>query len=245
MERLRRLSALLLTLSLLSLISVSAYALETPELGRRGSISVTMTYEGEPVTGGTLTLYRVGELSGENGGCRFVFTGDFAACEDALENLESSELAERLRTYAVAKGLNGAKREIKEDGTALYSDLELGLYLMVQEEAANGYQAAAPFLVSLPLNQDQTYVYNVDASPKLELTKETASPEPDTPITPTEPIGPDTPATPAVPTDSTRTTLPQTGQLNWPVPVLAALGLCLFLAGWALCFGKKGNSNGT
>ena len=27
----------------------------------------------------------------------------------------------------------------------------------------------------------------------------------------------------------------QTGQLNWPVPILSALGLLLFATGWALC----------
>lgn len=33
--------------------------------------------------------------------------------------------------------------------------------------------------------------------------------------------------------------LPQTGQWNWPVPVLAVLGLIIFSAGWVICFGKK------
>lgn len=28
--------------------------------------------------------------------------------------------------------------------------------------------------------------------------------------------------------------LPQTGQLNWPVPVLAVSGVLLFAAGWVL-----------
>lgn len=34
--------------------------------------------------------------------------------------------------------------------------------------------------------------------------------------------------------------LPQTGQLNWPIPVLVVVGLGLFAAGWILCLrGKK------
>lgn len=41
---------------------------------------------------------------------------------------------------------------------------------------------------------------------------------------------PDAPAAPATPTSPT---LPQTGQLWWPVPLLAAFGLLLFLMGWA------------
>lgn len=34
-------------------------------------------------------------------------------------------------------------------------------------------------------------------------------------------------------------TLPDTGQLNWPIPVLVVLGLILFSLGWVLRFGKK------
>ena len=34
----------------------------------------------------------------------------------------------------------------------------------------------------------------------------------------------------------------QTGQLNWPIPVLAGLGVLLFMAGWALVFFRKDRS---
>jgi hypothetical protein len=33
--------------------------------------------------------------------------------------------------------------------------------------------------------------------------------------------------------------LPQTGQLNWPIPVLVILGLAMFSVGWNLRFGKR------
>ena len=37
-------------------------------------------------------------------------------------------------------------------------------------------------------------------------------------------------------------TLPQTGQLNWPVPVLAVSGVVLFTIGWLICFNRKKES---
>jgi uncharacterized surface anchored protein len=40
-------------------------------------------------------------------------------------------------------------------------------------------------------------------------------------------------------TPSTSTKLPQTGQLWWPVPLFGAVGLCLFLWGWALRQNQK------
>lgn len=70
---------------------------------------------------------------------------------------------------------------------------------------------------------------------------------PNQPTTPTEPTNPNQPTTPTTPTNpstptttTSKPTLPQTGQLNWPVPVLAAAGLSLCAAGW-LIQRRKGN----
>ena len=246
----KRLIALLMPLLLCSAMAVTAYAHEAPDLSQIGSITVAMAYDGRPVPGGMLTLYRVGAVAEEDGTYRFVPTGDFIKCGAALRDPESSELAESLAAYASANRLTGTEVEIGGDGTAAASGLALGLYLVVQTGAAEGYEAVAPFLVSVPMEENGSYVYAVDATPKLSTltpveptpstpaepaTPTPAEPTPPTPVepTPTTPAPPTTPANPAGPT------LPQTGQLNWPVPVLAALGLALFAAGWALRFGRR------
>ena len=76
--------------------------------------------------------------------------------------------------------------------------------------------------MSLPQWQNDGYVYDLTASPKVPLV-----PEPTEPTVPTEP------------TDPTDPWLPQTGQLNWPIPLMAVSGLALFMAGCILCFGRK------
>ena len=55
---------------------------------------------------------------------------------------------------------------------------------------------------------------------------------PDNPVAPGTPDNPVAPGTPDNPVMSGG--LPQTGQLNWPVPVLAISGMLLFAAGWKL-----------
>lgn len=107
------------------------------------------------------------------------------------------------------------------------TDLELGLYLVVQTQAAEGYEPVDPFLISLPMQEEGVYVYEVNATPKMSELVEAAE----------ETAEETTAQTAQTPTSGA--TLPQTGQLNWPIPVLVALGLGLFSLGWVLRYGKK------
>lgn len=220
MKQIRNLFALCLILCLTLSLSATAHAKDVPQLDRTGEITITMHLGTKPVGGGTLTLYRVGAVQEDDGNYTFQPTGDFTACGKTFETLTPS-LAEDLAKYARDQKLTGVTLDIDKDGKVLFEDLEVGLYLFVQNKAAAGYNKANPFLVTLPYREDNgTYRYQVDASPKVELERE---PEPTTPP-PTKPHEP---------------SLPQTGQLNWPVPVLATLGLLLFAAGWLLRFGKR------
>lgn len=208
----KRLSVLLLSLLLWCFVGAAAYAHEVPDTSRTGSISVAMTYNGTAVSGGSLSLYQVGAVAEDDGNYSFSPTGDFAGCGKSLDNLESSGLAENLAEYASAKKLEGKTVKLGADGTVTAKKLTLGLYLVVQKEAAPGYEAVAPFLISVPMEENGAYIYDVNAAPKVSVLTKT-KPEPTKPGNPK---------------------LPQTGQLNWPVPVMAALGMCLFAAGWTM-----------
>lgn len=205
---------LLFALCLLFAVSMPVFARQMPDSSETCSVSITMSYDGAGVPGGTLTLYRVGSAVEENGNYSYVSAGDFAECDADFSDLSAADLVNDLAAYAESENLNGTTMEIDRAGKAVFSDLEPGLYLIVQNRAADGYEALSPFLVSLPVYENGSYVYDADASPKVELRQKTKTEAP--------------PSTPSSPT------LPQTGQLNWPVPVLAALGLLLFACGWVM-----------
>lgn len=219
---LRKSMIFLITVLLLCGMSLTVFAHPVPDLTEKGSISITMHSGETKVGGGTLTLYRVGEVHESNGDYTFVPTGDFADCGLDLSNIDSSALASDLAAYAADNRLIGSTKSIDADGKVSFIDLELGLYLLVQNEAAEGYNKANAFLVTVPRLKDGEYIYDVEASPKVELTPAPVPP-PDEPDEPDEPDKPDEPQ------------LPQTGQLNWPVPTLAIAGLALFATGWVLC----------
>lgn len=267
----KRLAAVLAALTLLVWCAAPAFALEVVDLSRTGSIKVSLydSETSEAVGGGTLTLYRVAKVQKDNANLSFVYTNGFEDCGVELGDLSEGELAGRL-AEKIAATAESTTVEISDLGAAEFGDLEVGLYVVVQTTAAENYNVINPFLVSVPIQENGSYVYDVDALPKVgTAAKETPEP-PDTPDTPDTPDKPDeeNPNTPAAPGPNNPDGwvlgangekiylnpeapspdnpnghvmgahgLPQTGQLNWPIPVLAVTGVVLVAAGIKL---KKG-----
>lgn len=205
----RKLITLLMALLLLTRVPVPARAEAGIDMSRKGSITVSMHFGQEPVSGGSLTMYRVAQVREDDGNYSFQLSGEFAAYPGSIADLNAPELAQSLAEYG--KDFTGITETVDKTGRARFEDLEPGLYLFVQKDAAEGYSTVAPFLVSLPYRSGDTYVYDVDAGTKMELEKEP---------TPTEP--------PEKPGDK----LPQTGQLWWPVPLLVMAGLTFLVVGF-------------
>lgn len=225
----KRISALVMALAALLLLAAPAMAEELPDDQRIGSLTLWMAFDNAPVDGGSLTVYRVGELSVTDGNAGFRLVSEL---EDgpALTDLSDPDLARELASLAQSRELPGVQEPI-EAGWVAFSGLKTGLYVVTQRvsQATPGFDAIQPFLISLPRWEEGEYVYDVTAAPKVPLVPPETLPVPPTEPSPTEPTKPGEPE------------LPQTGQLNWPVPVLAAAGMTLFILGWVLCFrsGRK------
>jgi sortase A len=122
-------------------------------------------------------------------------------------NLTLYRLKEKSEAEEIKKKKGkGIKKEINQDGTVTFFNLKPGYYYLVQEEAAEGFERILPFLVELPMQEKNQLIYHVQAEPKME--KKTMGWK-----------------------EKIDSILPQTGQRNWPVPVLAVSGLLLFLIG--------------
>lgn len=198
----------LLALPLLLCLPLSAAAHAVPDESQDGhcSITITMTYKGKAVPSGTLALYKVGDVVEDDGNYSFVPVEAIKADISEFGDIQSADLAEKLAklekklTSVTAKPVT-----IDKKGTATFSDLKFGLYLVVQKTAASGYGKTSPFLVSVPYLYKDEYKYNVTSQPKTDLERE---------VKPTTP-----------PSSGGGGKLPQTGQLWWPVPVLVCAGL--------------------
>lgn len=218
----RKLFALLAVLAMLCCMSATAFAHEIPDLTRAGSIEITMKHDGEAVPGGAMTIYRVGDITDDEwtGDFYWVLSEAFADSGVSLADLSDTTLPQTLADYVTEKSLTGTAGDLDDNGYVKFSDVVPGLYLVVQHKAAPGYNTAKPFLVSVPGMEDGKYVYDVDGSPKVD------------PVVPT-----------TVPTETTLPDIPQTGQLNWPIPIMVVVGLCLFVLGWFLYLRKAGETD--
>ena len=210
----------LLALLLLLELPLSAAAHPVPDAGKDGhcSITVTMTYQEKALPGGTLALYKVGDVAEEDGNYSFVpvaaIRGDLAQFGD----IQSPDLAGKLsKLESKLTPVTALPQKVGEEGKVTFLNLPFGLYLAVQKTAPAGYGKTEPFLVSLPYLYEGEYQYDVASQPKTDLEREV----------PTKPTSPATNPT----TSPGGKKLPQTGQLWWPVPVLACCGLGCIVVG--------------
>ena len=221
----RQIMMIMVTLFIFVTNSLSIYAAEDlPNLDKTGSISVTLLDKKNQKTvgGGEMTLYQVASAKAEDGSFGYEYVNGFEECGIQLNNLADSELAGKLESK-LSDSAKGITKNIDTNGNVKYTNLSTGLYLLIQTKESTGYSKVKSFLVSVPLKEGGVWIYDVDATPKVGT------------ITSTQPNVPKTPNT----YSNIGGKLPQTGQLDWPIPVLSIAGMLLFSIGWMLRKGAK------
>ena len=213
----RRILVIAVTVLMLLSLSVAVHATHpVPDLSRNGSITLRMAPGDVPLNDGFLNIYKVGELSEDDGNYFFtLMDGRVVTHSEEISLI----LAEELLTLAKEEKLVARVARI-EEGQAVFHDLQHGLYVVWQakSDASKGYMPISPFLLSVPRFANGEYQLDVEADPKVAL--ETVPPT-------TAPPPPRPPR------------LPQSGQLNWPVPVLAVSGAFLLILGFILITRKR------
>lgn len=191
----------------------SCMAADVPDINRTGSISVCMEEQEKAVSGGTLTICLVAKAVSTDAGLTYQYVNGFASCGIALGDLSDDSLPKKLQAKMTKETVT-TQKTINQKGEVRFDDLPAGLYLVMQNDAAKGYRAIESFLVTIPMHSGDTWVYEVEASPKIEVNK------------------PETPTKPTTPNKEGK--LPQTGLLYAPIAGMAAGGMLLFAAGWKL-----------
>ena len=134
----RRMMLLLLTAVCLMVGSPTAEAADN-----WGSIQVQLDTEDLPVINGAVTLHQVGVKVEEGYRIADRFGGGIIRMED----MDSDKLALWLAESADEGGITHL---LDADGAAVFSELEQGLYMLVQTERIDGFYPIYPIILSIP-----------------------------------------------------------------------------------------------
>ncbi len=110
---------------------------------KRGSIQVKLEAGDLAVTNGAVTLYQVG-IKTEDG---YRITEGFGGGTVRQEDADSEHLAKWLAESAGAAGMTLL---LDADGNAAFTELEEGLYMLVQTERMDGFYPIYPVLMPVP-----------------------------------------------------------------------------------------------
>ena len=200
------------------------------DTGRTCSLSLEAKEGDVPMAGMTFAIRQVASMDSQG---RYALLADYAASGVELNGLENAgqwkDAGDALAAYTAAGNLPVlASRTVDRAGKAAFTGLAGGVYLVTADSVKVDGQryTMAPYLLAVPgWAPEGGWLYDVVSLPKCERTPE--HDKPDSPgATPT--------ATPLSPGQTPGGKLPQTSQLKWPVPVLAAAGMVLMGVGFAL-----------
>ena len=98
-------------------------------------------------------------------------TNAFQDCGCALDD---PELSVKLDAFVMSHSVSAEKLVTDAHGNATFADLPLGLYFAKQTGAVEGYAPCKSFLATVPAQNADGYAYDVNASPKTDVTRLTA-----------------------------------------------------------------------
>ncbi len=264
-----RITTLLVTIMCL-LFSMSTMALAAGpgkvDKNSLGSINIKFVDTDEkPITGGNIEIFYIASVVEDaDGNDAYELTDDFKGLTIDYTDLGSSEFIANAETIIDANELVGMSKDVDADGFAYFGELPVGMYLITQPKANDGWYAINSYIVTIPLENSGQWMYDITSVPKMEpycekdtsgITTPPVTPTPDVTPSVTPSVTPVPSSTPTpVPTVTNTPTptpvstsgstgistdvegggIPQTGKLNWPIPVLSFLGITLILTGWAV-----------
>ena len=194
---------------------------EMLDASRQGSISISPESSDGKGVSGTFALYKVADVVADDTGWHFQWTDAYRGTDHELYRKTgtlSDSYKKKLVGLLEGKVAHPVQTRATRAGAVSFSGLSVGLYLVKMTKVESGYDTIDPFLVSIPTIENGALVYQVNASPKAGAAKAKAD------------VGGNG-GSGGGDSGAADERLPQTGQLWWPVPVLAGVGIALVVAG--------------
>lgn len=157
----------LLVAVLCLLLSVQVLAAETVDTQRLCSLTLRYTHNGEGLRDLEIGLWRVGDVFADG---TYALTAPYSVeIQGITAEAEWRDTAATLSAYLTADGVKPHHTAVTDaSGTAVFSDLPVGLYLVrgMRVPVGTGVWEFDDFLMFLPRSEGGEHVYDVDSHPK-------------------------------------------------------------------------------
>lgn len=162
----------IILLSILIFYSTNIYALEnnTIDFNSKGSIEITLSEktDNEKIEGAEILLYKVADAKSENHNLMFEYVDELKSCNASLNDLETKSKSEEIEK-CINENIKSLKQITDINGTVKYNDLDLGLYLVKQNNIVEGFSKIDSFLVMIPKIVNNKWIYDIKSTPKTDI----------------------------------------------------------------------------
>lgn len=145
-------------------------------LDEKGSVTLTVVDKEtrEPVSDATFRLYMIASAYVKDSGISYIYTDKFKNSGMDIDNFSDAYFPVHLMVYAKDNEIPFEEKTSDSSGKVSFENLQCGAYLVVPSEIEEGYINPLPFIVTVPTknNEQNKWLYDIDASPKLEADKE-------------------------------------------------------------------------
>jgi len=164
----------LIVLTLIALLilscSVPVFAQEF-DGSQTGSITITLVEPtgNQPVTGAQFDVYHVAAVGiNADQNLNYIYLDAFQNCNIPLDD---PDLPRKLSAFVENQDIAAIRIVTDSYGVATCTNLPLGLFLVKQVNAVDGFSVCTPFLVTIPMQNGIDFEYDVDASPKADVVR--------------------------------------------------------------------------
>lgn len=139
---------------------------ELVDLNKKGSISITLKEEenNKYVSGAEIEIFKIGEAKTLNNNLLFDYVNELNDCpyklsEENILDIQKCIQNKTLKSY----------KSTTINGKVKFNNLDLGIYYVKQNNKVKSFSQINSFLIMLPKEINNSFEYNIDATPKIEI----------------------------------------------------------------------------
>lgn len=138
------------------------------DFSKKGNITITLNdgTESGVVEGANIKIYKLADAYSKNSNLAFSYYEDI---EKYQNDINENNLNEEILESIYNSNIFTMEDTTDNNGYVSFNDLDLGLYLVEQTNQVEGYSKIDSFLVYLPQVEDNKWIYEIVATPKIDI----------------------------------------------------------------------------